>query len=230
MIATGYVRRSTKSEETTVSLPDQALAIERYCTSKGLTLSAIVAHDGVSGGERYRFDDINSVLTATGSEALVFGYLDRLARDSAGLLQNAEELTKRGIEIHETTQGRIDTKDPTQKLMLAVRSAMDENYKNVIQFKTRRALQYKKENGQRYTNLPPLGYSYQNGKLIEDAEEQRALSIIAACHQRGLGARKTRTVLVQAGYKGRMGLTTIHRTLQLPNIKDKLPANYFSTL
>lgn len=230
MIATGYVRRSTKSEETTVSLPDQARHIERYCTDKGLALSAIVFHDGVSGGERYRWDDIHSVLTATGSEVLVFGYLDRLSRDSAGLLQNAEELTKRGIEIHEATQGRIDTSDPTQKLMLAVRSAMDENYKNVIQYKTRRALQYKKENGQRYTNLPPLGYSYQNGKMIEDAEEQRALSIIAACQQRGFGARRTRAALVKAGYIGRMGLATIHRTLQLPDIKDKLPASYFSTL
>jgi hypothetical protein len=91
-------------------------------------------------------------------------------------------------------------------------------------------LRYKKENGHRYTNLPPLGYSYQNGKMIENEEEQRALCIIAACHRRGFGARRTRHALIQAGYKGRMGLTTIHRTLQLPNIKDKLPASYFETL
>ena len=129
-ICTGYVRRSEESTENTVSLPDQSRHIEDYCARKGLALAAVVFHDGVSGGERSRWEDLSSVLKATGSEAVVFAYQDRMARDTQSLLNNFEQYAHLGIEIHEATQGLIDPKDPTQKLMLTVRAAMDENYKN----------------------------------------------------------------------------------------------------
>lgn len=230
MKAVGYVRRSAKSEETTVSLPEQAEQIERYCERKGITLVAFVCHDGVSGGERSRFEDIHQVLTDSDSRCVVFCYLDRFGRDAAAVLNTVEILTTNSVEVHEATQGRIDPNDPTQKLMLSVRAAMDENYRNVIKAKTRSALRFKRDKGQRYSNIAPFGYAYQAGRMVPEPEEQRALRIIADCQSRGLGARRTQRALYDARYRGRMGVTTIHRLLQLPSIKDKLPANYFASL
>ena len=223
MIATGYIRRSAECDDKTVSLYDQSEQIERYCQQKGFALVATVYHDGVSGGDRDRWEHIHHVLKLTESTVLVFPYLDRLARDSMGLLVNAEELTARGIQIHETMQGWINPSDPTQKLMLTVRSAMDENYRNVISYKTKSSLKYKREKGEQYTNIPPLGYTHCEGRLVKDPLEQVALQIIERCRLHGFGARRTKKALLNAGYHGRMGLATIHRLLHSLPSSPALP-------
>ena len=184
----------------------------------------------MSGGERSRFDDLSQVISDTGANCVVFAYLDRFGRDAAAVLNTVEVFSRSGIELHEATQGRIDPADPMQKLMLTMRSGFDENYRNVIGHKTRSSLKFKRDNGQRYTHIAPFGYVYQEGRMVPEPEEQRALGIIADCQSRGLGARRTQAALYDAHYRGRMGLATIHKLLQLPSIKDKLPATYFARL
>lgn len=227
MIATGYVRRSKKAEDNTVSLQEQEKQINDYCAAKGFTLAGIVAHNGISGAKRSRWIDINKAIVDSQSRALVIYNLDRLSRDAVGLLDNLRLLAASGVSVHEVGTGKIDLSKSTSKLTTGVRGLMDEFYRDVISEKTSDALRYKRENGKRYTNIPPLGFSYHAGLLVEDPLEQVALSVIERCKAQGLGARRTQKALLKTGYHGRMGLATIHRLLHR-DVKEKLPPSYFA--
>ena len=222
LIAVGYVRRSAKKRkvaDNTLSLQEQEKQIREYCQSHEMVLVRVVSHNGISGARRSRFDDINSAVTESGATALVVYNLDRLARDVGGLLDHIRGLALRGVAVHEVGQGEVDLKNYNKKLLVGVRGLMDEVYRDVISEKTTDVLRTKRELGLRYTNVPPLGYHYQDGKMVEEVEEQRALQVIAACCRNGFGARRIRHALINAGYAGRMSISMLHR------IKMKLPAH-----
>jgi len=223
--AIGYVRRSAKSEDNTVSLQEQERQIRDYCVRNQMTVVGIVSHDGISGAKRSRFDAITKAVYESEAKVLVIYNLDRLARDAAGLLDHLRLLASCGVAVHEVGQGALDLRKAVSKFTVSVRGVMDEFFRDTVAEKTRHALAYKRDNGLRYTNVAPFGFSYVEGKIVEHAEEQRALRIIAACHRKGLGARRIRHALIEAGYTGRMSLSTLHRT-----IKNKLPATYFADL
>lgn len=232
MNAIGYVRRSAKSEDNTVSLQDQEQQIRDYCSKKNFTVAGIVSHDGISGAKRSRWEEINKSILETGSKVLVIYNLDRLSRDAAGLLDNLRRLSLCGVRVHEVGSGVLDLSKSTSKLTISVRGVMDEFFRDVVSEKTSDALRYKRQQGQRYTNLPPLGYEYVDGKIVAHPQEQTALGIIAHCRLKGLGARRTQKALKNAGYVGRMGIATIHRLLHAapPTDADKVPASYFSLI
>lgn len=228
MKAVGYIRRSKKSEDNTVSLTDQHSHIRRYCENEHLELEQVLPHDGVSGGKRKRFIELKALIQKHEAGAVVFYNLDRLARDAAGLDDFLMWCAAEGIVIHETTSGVIDTKKAISKFVNRVRGAVDELYRDIIGEKTRHALDFLKSHGRRYSNSPPFGYSHRqigwNEKrnkpvceLIEDAEEQRALVIINRCARNKLGRYSTYATLRAASYHGRAGLSMIQRLLKKEN-------------
>lgn len=213
MNAIGYIRRSKKSDASVVSLDAQRDAIIRYCALQNFTLCAVLSHDGISGTKRIRFTEIEKSIVESGAGVLVIYNLDRLARDNKGLQEHFEKIYKQGIKVHETTSGELPYKKAMDRFMVQIRGAMDQLYAEVVGEKTTDALQYKKQNGQRYTNIPPFGYRYVDGRMVPEPEEQRALQIIKACHDKALGAKRTRRVLREAGYAGRMSVSVVHRAL-----------------
>lgn len=228
MLTLGYIRRSKKAEENTVSLEEQQSQIENYCVREGLTLISTVCHNGVSGGKRERWDDVHAAIAEHGIKALVYYHQDRMARDAAGLLDNLRILARGGVQVHEVGVGLVDITKPNTKLLTTVRAAMDEHYKEIIAEKTSHALARLKRQGKRYTHIPPLGYCYRDGSIVADPLEQVALRIIERCGAQRFGARRTRAELKRQGYSGRMSLGAVHKQLQ--SIKEKLPANYFAAV
>jgi len=216
LTAIGYARRSKKSEASTVSLQEQRNQISLYCATHSFELIQVVVHDGVSGTKNERFIDIEAIFATSQAAALVIYNLDRLARDAAGLMTYLKRLHQRGVEVHETSSGRINLDKALERFTVSVRGAVDEMYAGIIGEKTRDALRYKKDIGQRYTNLPPFGYAYRDGLLELHLEEQRALRLIEQYRTLGLGARRAQKALIGAGYTGRMGVSTLHRLLKSP--------------
>jgi DNA invertase Pin-like site-specific DNA recombinase len=213
VIAIGYVRRSKAAEDTTVSLQEQQRQIEEYCLRHELLLACVVVHNGVSGGKRSRWSDIARAVADNHAKALIIYNLDRLSRDVSGLLDNLQRMALEGVTVHEVGTGRIDLKRASSKLMVAVRGATDEFYRDMIAEKTRDALAYKRSRGEKYTNLPPLGYEYSQGKLLENPQEQHALEAISLGRSQGWGARRIVRQLKSTGYQGRLGVTTVHKIL-----------------
>lgn len=214
MIALGYTRRSKRSEEKTVSLQAQREHIERYCLAQGFDLAHVVEQDGMSGTKRARFATLDEAVKEFKASCVVVYNLDRLARDQAGLLDYLQTLRRRGIEIHETGAGRVDNVTALGRMVVGLRGGFDQYFAEIVGEKTADALRLKRQAGIRYTRIPPLGWRYELGRMIEEPEEQRALNILANCRRSGLGARRALTALQAEGYRGRQSLRAIHNALQ----------------
>lgn len=216
MNALGYVRRSKKSKrgEGDVSIVTQESAIRDYCAVKGWTVAVMIIHDGISGTKGKRFDEINNSFRDRCCSVAVVYNLDRLARDSASLIQYFRRLAAQGVEVHETTSGLVDFTRPLGKLVVAVRGAMDEFYANIVGEKTRDALQNLRSQGRRYSHIPPFGYEYIDGLMVESREEQGALATVVRCKKRGWGRYRTHKALKASGYVGRGGLSLIQKLLE----------------
>ena len=214
MNAIGYVRRSKKSDEKTVSIEAQRDHIARYCAGAGVTLSAIVEHDGVSGTKRKRFDAVDKAIADYNPSRVVIYQLDRLARDVAGLLDYLRMLAGRGIKVFEATGNEVTLTEPTAFLNVGVQGLFAEFYPRLVGQKTRDALSKLQAEGKRYTNIPPLGYAYVAGAMVCDPEEQRGLTILRECKLAGLGARRSLAVLQARNYTGRQSLKAIHNALR----------------
>jgi DNA invertase Pin-like site-specific DNA recombinase len=214
MIALGYTRISKKGDDRSVSLDAQKQQIGQYCDRQGFVLSHVVTDDGVSGRKRSRFGRLDEAVKEFRPSCIIYYHQDRLARD-VGLADYLKSLAKRGIEIHEAAgAGKVDIKTADGRMVVNIRSAVDAAYAEKIGEKTADALSHKKRNGERYTNIPPLGFAYLDGKLIEHAEEQHALDVLRRCAEAGLGARRALRVLEAGGYSGRKSLTVIHKALE----------------
>lgn len=229
MIAIGYIRRSKKSDEKVISLEAQKAAIESYCNINQIALADIIIHDGVSGGKRQRFNILEHRRAEVNAQAVIVYDLDRLARDNPGMLSYLEGLLRDGIEFHETVMGKLDYSTAEGIFMTQVRGAAQELYRNLARRKTKAALQHLKAAGRRYTRIAPFGFTWVDGKLATDAEEQRAIEMIAECRRMGLSVRKTMRHIRGSGYAGRLGRMTVYTLMtDPPTIKNKLPAHYFA--
>jgi DNA invertase Pin-like site-specific DNA recombinase len=215
MIAIGYTRRSKKGDETTVSLETQKEQIGHYCDRLGFDLKHVLTDDGVSGRKRARFARLDEAVKRWAPNYVVVYQLDRMARDAAGLADYLQSLTARGIELHEAAGvGPIDTKKAINRMMTGIRGVTDQFYAELIGEKTADALAHLKSRGLQYTRVPPLGYRYDEGRLIEDPEEQRGLFILLQCAKAGLGARRALAVLQDQKYTGRQSLKAIFNALK----------------
>lgn len=223
MITIGYVRRSKKSEEKTVSLETQRDAIGQYCDRQGFDLIDFVSDDGVSGTDRSRFDALDEAVKRHGASCVVYYHQDRIARD-VGLGDYFKSLRKRGVEVHEAAGvGKVDIKTATGRMIVNIRASVDAAYAEIIGEKTAAALETKRKTGRRYTNIPPIGFVYvydytdekgkQHFSMDEEPEEQRGLIILRECAKVGLGARRALAVLEARGYTGRKSLKGIHQAL-----------------
>jgi len=214
MIAIGYARISKKGDEKSVSIELQKQQIADYCKRQGFDLMHVVEHDGVSGTNRRRFAILDHAIKKFGPSCLVYYHQDRIARD-AGLGDYFKTLAKRGIEVHEAAGvGKVDIKTANGRMVVNIRSAVDAAYAEVIGEKTAKALAHLKAESKQYTNLPPLGWKYVKGAMVEDPEEQRALIILRECFKVGLGARRSLRVLHARRYTGRQSLKCVFNALE----------------
>ena len=212
----GYIRRSKKAEENTVSLDAQLSAIRRYCDNHGLTLVETITHNGISGTKRARFAEIERLVKVNEAKAIVVYNLDRLGRDTIGILNHFQFAQAAGVTIHETTTRPIDISTPVGELQTSIRAALDGFYVKVIKVKTRDALAELKKQGRRYTRCAPFGYEWSGAGMVENEEEQKALKVIEQCRGAGYGRVRTLRALQAAGYRGRGSGSTIQKLLEDP--------------
>jgi len=211
MRAIGYVRRSKKSDEKVVSLDVQKRVITEYCKRHNLILTGFLEHDGVSGTKRARFAILDEAIKENGASCVVYYHQDRIARD----IHLGDWLKTCGVELHEAAgAGKVDTASAIGRGVVNLRATFDQMYAEIIGEKTRDALRDLKADGCRYSNIPPLGYCYVQGRMVPDPEEQRALELIRHAGRLGFGARKTLDILKNANYRGRQSLKAIHQALR----------------
>jgi DNA invertase Pin-like site-specific DNA recombinase len=206
--ALGYVRRSVESEGRVgaASLEDQAARIAEYARAKGWELVDTVTDNGVSGGKRERFGRLDGRLRATGARRLICYHADRLARDTAGLLDWLDRWTRRGVEVHTVERGRLETRSASNFLLVGVEAVASEHFRRLVAEKTADAMHRLRLRGQRISGLPPYGWRFfAGGTLAPVPAEQQTLVRIRALRGRGLGVKRIIRALTEAGVMARSG-------------------------
>lgn len=211
MKAIGYIRVSTAQQsEQGVSLQDQAEKIEEYCNFKDLNLVEIIADKGVSGGvplaSREGGQDLFHSIAENEIDVVVSVKLDRLFRDAADCLNTSKEWDNKGIALHLLDLGgsTLDTSTAMGRMFLTISASFAEMEKNLIQERTKNALQYKKTNKEVYGQTP-TGYDRKGDKLVKNDKELELVKYIKKLRNAGNSLRKIADKLNDAGYKTKQG-------------------------
>lgn len=188
MKAVSYIRVSTDGQaEKGVSLENQAERIRSYCEYKGFGLVAEIKDAGVSGGlnkARPGFIELLDLVQNRGVDVIVLYSLERLSRDMLTLLALERLLHEYSVEIH-TVDGLVDTSTPDGFMSFAMKAFLGEMERRQIKFRTRKALEHKRNRGE-VVGQVPYGYQRQGNDLMPDLQEQTVIREANRLYSEGL--------------------------------------------
>ena len=203
-LTVGYIRVSSASQvEDGTSLKRQKEQIIQYCQMKGLGRPVFLSDEGVSGykGKRPGFEKLKELCRSGNIKTLVVYDLSRLSRSVRTTLEFIEDIAgKYSVEFISLSQD-INTSTPMGKAFIGFTAIFSQLYRDEISYKTKKALDHKKKNGERLGRYPKFGYDSIRGKLIENKEEQRVVKIILNLRDSGLSYREIANLLNGRGFK-----------------------------
>ena len=205
MKSIGYIRVSTDKQTEGVSLKNQQARIKKYTEFKDMELVDIL-EDVESGGKnkaREGFVHLLDQLERHDIGAIIVYSLERLSRDMLTLLALERLLDEYNVELH-TVDGQIDTSTPNGFMNFAMNSFMGEMERRQIKYRTKRALQYKKQKGEVVGSVP-YGFKRNGIGLVECANEQKVIAYANRLYLKGHSIAHICRELADNGYKTRTG-------------------------
>ncbi|MGH7514084.1 MAG: recombinase family protein [Gemmatimonadales bacterium] len=207
--AVGYVRVSTEEQTREgLSLDAQRARILAGCALHGLTAAEVLVEAGESGKtlDRPQLQLLLDRVRAGQVGAVVVTKLDRLTRRTRDLLELVEDVFKPyGVELVSLSE-QLDTRTPAGVLMLTVLGALAQMEREQIAERTRSALRYKRDNGERL-GTTPLGYrtAAAGAPMVPDPAELEAVREILRRRRSGLSFRRIAAELAAAGHRTKRG-------------------------
>lgn len=184
-----YIRVSTT--EQAISVEAQKAALVAYASLKGLDVVQTIVDEGVSGGvpmaKRPGGSKVLELVKAKKVDAVVGTKLDRLFRSAADCLSVVQSWEKPGVALH-LVDLSLDTSTPTGKFFLGVLASTAELERGLIKERVKTALAHKKSKGERVSGKAPFGYSFADGLVVENQEEQNTLAKLRQLHKLGYKA------------------------------------------
>jgi DNA invertase Pin-like site-specific DNA recombinase len=156
----GYVRVSTEEQSREgVSLAAQEARIRAFCAAQGLPLADVLVDAGQSAStlDRPALRGLLARIEAGRVGTVVVAKLDRLTRRTRDLLALVEDTFRaHHVELVSLSE-QLDTRTPGGVLMLTMLGAVAQMEREQIGERTRAALAYKRERGERL-GTTPLGF------------------------------------------------------------------------
>lgn len=212
----GYVRVSTNEQvEKGLSLEDQELQIGRYTELYKLGDVRIVKDEGKSGKDLNR-EGIREVIgLAKGKRIahLIVAKLDRLSRNTLDQLTLAQLFKQNGVELHSIAE-KVDTSSASGQLYFTITAAFAQFERDKIAERTKEALQFRKESGLVYGQLP-WGWKREGKQLVEDKGERSILRRVKKLSSRGLSLRKIAGKLNSESLTTKKGRSWTHLTVMM---------------
>lgn len=195
--AIAYVRVSSDQQaESGAGLAAQKAAIETYAKRNGLNVTAWHDDAGISGAAD--LEDRPGLLAAIGElrrgSVLLIAKRDRIARDTFLSLVIEKAVAKRGASIA-SCDGIANGDTPADAFMRSILDATAQFERGLIRQRTRAAMAAKRKAGQRIGEIP-FGYDLaDDGRLIENAAEQKVIACIIDCRKAGMSLREIAAIL-----------------------------------
>ena len=212
--AIGYIRVSTEEQSREgVSLEMQTVKIRQYAELNDMELTAILEDAGVSGKTIKARAGVQAVLAmvkARKVDAVIVYKLDRLARNTIQCLEMAQLMDKTGVALHSISE-KLDTQNALGRFFFTLTASLAEMERGIISERTSAALAQKRANGEKTGGDIPIGYRLEDGRLIPNIEEQRAIKRIFQLRGEGFSLRQIVRCLADEGIKSRNG-GAFHKT------------------
>jgi site-specific DNA recombinase len=97
-------------------------------------------------------------------------------------------LDKAGADLVSLSES-IDTTSATGKMVFRMLAVLAEFERDVIAERTRNAMGYKRAMGERISRFPPFGFALQDGRLIPNSTELKAVKRARSLRAKGLSFR-----------------------------------------
>lgn len=203
--AIGYIRVSTQDQATEgVSLSAQRAKIAAWCTANDYELVAVYEDAGISGGSMTGRDGLKSALAAaTKGMALVAYSISRLARSTRDMLELADRLEARGVDLVSLTE-KIDTTSAAGRMVFRMLAVLSEFERDQVAERTKAALAHKKSKGEKYGPVP-FGFCDIEGRLVEVREEAQVVAKVMEMREAGHTLREIAAKLNDDGIQGKKG-------------------------
>ena len=189
--AVGYIRVSTVAQvRDGESLERQQEKIENYCNYKGYQLE-IISDNGVSGYKSTRpgYNQLKEICRKKQADLIVVYDLSRLSRSTKETLIFLEDyMAKYGLEFV-SLGNDIDTTTPHGKAFLTITATFNQLFRDEISWKTKLALDHKRENGEKCGGTIPYGFDVVDGKLVNNQKEQEVIRVISKLRNNGHSLR-----------------------------------------
>ena len=221
--AIAYTRVSTTDQaESGAGLAAQRAAIEAYAKKAGIEIVSWHEDAGISGTAG--IEDRPGLLAAIGElrRGYVFlvGKRDLIARDTFVSMVIEKAVGKRGAVIASADNvGNGDT--PADQFMRSIMDAAAAFERGLIASRTKAALAAKRKAGER-TGEIPFGWDLIDGRLIENAAEQRVIGCMVDCRKNGMSLREIAAILNGQGVTTKKGRSWYGETVR--SILDRCAA------
>lgn len=184
----------------------QRAKIQGYCLAHDIPLGEVYADRGISGRRTCNRPGLDAAIShacRTKGPLIVYS-LSRLARSTRDAILIAERLERCGAQLVLISEN-VDTRTATGRLFYGVLASLAQFEADLIGERTALALRYKRQQGRRWCRDCPFGFRWRAGRLQEDADEQRTLSIMRSLRRRGLSYREIAKRLETRGVRNRDG-------------------------
>jgi len=211
MKAIGYVRVSTEGQvEDGVSLDAQEAKIRNWAELNEASEVRIFKDGGISGSRADNRPGLQAALDAVGwGDALIVYSLSRLSRSTKDTLNLSEVLHKKDADLVSLSE-KIDTTSAAGKMVFRLLAVLSEFERDQISDRTKAALQYKRQNGEKTGGDVPFGYRARAGKLYADPKEQEAIRLILELREKGESLRDICRALEAGRYQRKSGGSSWH--------------------
>ncbi len=212
MRAIGYIRVSTQGQaEDGVSMDAQEAKVRAWAELQEPEPEVVIFRDeGISGSRSDNREGLQAALGAVDrGDALVVYSLSRLSRSTKETIAISEKLQKQGADLVSLSE-KIDTTTAAGKMVFRMLAVLSEFERDQISDRTKAALQYKKQNGEKTGGDVPLGYRARQGKLYSHAGEQKTVQLILDLHGKGHSLRGICRTLEAQGVTRKHGSRTWH--------------------
>lgn len=203
----GYVRVSTTEQvEHGHGLDVQRMTIRQWANENGHRITAWAADEGLSGSNgldaRVGLLEALAAVQAREVGGLVVYRLDRLARDLVLQESLLAEVWRAGGRVFSTSPAEdayLDPDgadaDPSRALIRQILGAVGQYERAMIRLRLKSGKARKAEQGGFLGGTPAFGVRAEDGALVPDEEEQRAVALIVELRSSGASLRDICTAL-----------------------------------
>lgn len=200
-----YIRVSTQEQaQEGYSVGEQKERLVAYCKAHDWVIADIYVDGGYSGANLNR-PAIQKLMTETQKFDVVLVYkLDRLSRSQRDTLYLIEEVFLPNKVDFVSMQESFDTSSPFGKAMIGLLAVFAQLEREQIKERTRMGRMARAKAGlHQGAGCTPIGYNYQDGKLVINPYEAEQVRKIYEWYLNGLSFQAIVDKLHEAGYTNR---------------------------